>query len=107
MTTSNQTDVYFITLHWWNMGRKTLDFKGDIREFLKQKNFKIKPITHPRIEDAKGYAFKFELSSREVLLKIYHKSFEEAAIEAIQIFLTLLGDRATIQAPNKFISINH
>lgn len=96
----------YITLHWWNLGRKTLDFKGNLKDYLKDKSIRLKKIKHPKLKDYFGYRVKFELSSRVVRLDIFGDSFEKSALEGILIFLTLLGDKATISAPGFHKNIN-
>jgi hypothetical protein len=95
-----------ITLHWWNFGKKTLDFKGTINDYLKDKNFKVSTVRHPRSKDVYGFRFKFEVSGQVVTLDIYHQKYEVASIKAIQLFLTLLGDRALIQSVYKTLTVN-
>ena len=30
-----------ITIHWWNFGKKTLDFKGTVKEYLNKNKVEI------------------------------------------------------------------
>lgn len=96
-----------ITLHWWNMGSKKLDFKGTISEYLITKSIKVHAIIHPKQKDIPGFRFKFGLSSRDVTMDIYHYHLKNASIEAIQVFLTILGDKALIQCDGHTIRVNH
>ena len=43
-----------LTIYWWNFGRKTLDFKGVVKDYLKRENIKYK------ISTKKDEHFNFE-----------------------------------------------
>ncbi|KKM90932.1 hypothetical protein LCGC14_1233520 [marine sediment metagenome] len=88
-----------IIVHWWNFGKKTLDYRGTYKGFLENKG-----ITVTEIGD-NHFRFNISISSATVELDIsaeYHK----AADEAIKIFLSLLGDKAKITASQKEYSVN-
>lgn len=95
-----------VILYWWNMGRKTLDFKGTISEFLKEKGFKVSKIKHPNDKTVNGYRFKFALSSTYITADIFHSNLADASINAIKIFLQILGDKALITG-YKYVRVNH
>jgi len=38
MMTWKETLETPITIYWWNMGKKTLDFKGPVDEYLKKRD---------------------------------------------------------------------
>ena len=90
-----------ITVYWWNLGVKTLDYKGSYEGFLREKGIKVSKL-HCK---AVGWMFKVQLSSTEVRLKTF-SNLEQAMDEAIKVFLTLLGDRATLKTPRRRYNLN-
>ena len=83
-----------ISIHWWNMGTKTLDFKGTYKDYLEKKDIKVGTIKHPFAKDTKGYKFTIPLSSCTVKLEIFGSDYAANCDEAIKVFLTLLGDKS-------------
>lgn len=94
------------TIYWWNFGKKQLDFQGEMLDFMKQKGFKIRTITHPRNKDVKGKQFTFSVSSADIQLRSYEQNHSEAAFHAIRLYLTILGDKAQIIGMGKKRLIN-
>jgi len=82
-----------ISIYWWNLGTKTLDFKGDINEFVKQKNFKISKIKHKKFPEIKGYKIKFNMSSSNYTIETYN-DLEDSLSIAIRSYLEHLGDKS-------------
>lgn len=99
-----------LCIYWWNMGKKTLDFKGSYEDYLKKKSIKF------RVQ--KGYEekndmlnFTILLSSSIVKLKIAvsgnEYDFIECCDRAITLYLTQLGDKTIFQTNyNKEYKIN-
>jgi len=48
----------FITVHWWNMGHKTLDYSGTYGGLMKEKGIKSR-LLHGQV----GFRFTIELAS--------------------------------------------
>lgn len=107
MTTIKNIFNQSISTYWWNFGRKKNDFNGTIAEYLEEKNFKVKKITHKEHSDVKGFRFVFSLSSINNRIEIWGGSPEDAALTAIKTFLTQLGDRALVISSHRTIYINH
>ena len=86
-----------ITIYWWNMGKKTLDFKGTYKDYFKKLNVKVSSITFPRDKKIKGLRFKFPLNTITFRIDSYDvgntynilRSFDLA----IKTYLAYLGDR--------------
>jgi len=83
-----------ISIHWWNFGSKTLDFKGTYKDYLRKRNIKVRTIKHPFAKDTKGYRFTIPLSGCVARLDIFGSDYAANCDEAIKVFLTLLGDKA-------------
>lgn len=88
-----------IRIHWWNLGNKTLDFNGTVKDYLKKKDIKITRISNRFDKTIKGYRFKIPLSSCCVTLDIFRPDYVECVNEAIKVFLTLLGDKTKYFCP--------
>jgi hypothetical protein len=92
MTTLKETKI---TTHWWNMGKKKEDFHGTIKEFLDLKGIKVSKVF--RQDKISGFKFtNIAVSSRVATLTIWGYDPVYSSLEAIKIFLTMLGDKATI-----------
>ena len=52
----NKLNTY-CELHWWNMGKKTLSFKGDLKTLLKEQNI---TFTKRKTETEGIYTFYFK-----------------------------------------------
>jgi len=88
-----------ITIYWWNMGTKTLDFAGTINDYLINKNITYKKIKH-------GFKFKISLSGCVVNFQSLN-SFDNASVDAIKIFLLLLGDKSLFRVSGRQYKINY
>lgn len=87
-----------ISIYWWNMGYKKLDYKGNYKGYLEKRNIKISSIKHPFAKDVRGIRFKFGLSSSIVRLDTFDGKGDYnnvmALDKAIMLLLTLLGDKS-------------
>ena len=92
-----------ISTDWWNFSKKTHEFSGTIGEYLLLKSFEITSITK---NGTTSYSFKVNLCNSIITLTTIN-GFNEGAIQAIKLFLTQLGDKATIKSANRLIKINH
>ena len=88
-----ETEERQITIHWWNLGTKTLDFKGSYKDYFLEKGIKVKEIKHPSNKDVNGLRFTFGLSSSNVKLDTFGSNYIEEYNKAILIYPTLLGDK--------------
>ena len=98
----------FCTLHWWNGGKKTLSFKGNLIDLLKEQkvNFKIKKA---ETEGIFNYTFKnsfgitFKAKGVRQDFAFYSKQF-------LQMELCRMGDKATLYVQGVWrstVTINH
>ena len=84
-----------LTIYWWNFGRKTLDFKGVVKDYLKRENIKYK------ISTKKDEHFNFEQLYFKVSMSVGSMNFsfngydlEDLIRMCINIRLTYLGDKS-------------
>ncbi len=91
-----------IQVYWWNMGRKTLDYRGSYEGFLKKKNI---TITKTLKGTCAGYHYYISLSTTEATLDAIG-DYAQCCNEAIKIFLTLMGDKAKLVTPKGEYFIN-
>lgn len=94
-----------ISVHWWNFGSKTLDFKGTYKEYLIKRDIKVNSIKN-KYSGSKGYRFKIPLSSCSATLDIFRTDYSECCDEAIKIFLTLLGDKTLFDTERRTYKLN-
>ena len=88
-----------VSVYWWNGGTRTLDYKGDYKGFLEKKN-----ITVQEVESHKWH-FVIPLAFTRATLDT-HGEYHRCADEAIQIFLTLLGDKAVFNGCDRTYHIH-
>lgn len=109
MKTLDEQLKTYSTLHWWNMGKKTLSFKGELKDLLKEQNisFTIKKIH----SEYKGlYTFKFK-SSSNITFKVNGKMYEfpHYAKQFIQMELVRMGDKSELYVSGSWrasVSVN-
>jgi hypothetical protein len=94
-----------IKIYWWNMGHKTLDYKGTIKEYLIKRDIRVHQIKDP-YDTTKGYRFKIRVGSPHVIFDGFNRSYEDLAIDAIKIRLMLMGDKARIDTESRSYNIN-
>lgn len=83
-----------ITIYWWNMGKKSLGFHGSYKDYLSNRDIKVKTIKHPSVKGVKGYRFIIPLSTSVCRLDSFSQNYAEDCIRAILVLLTLLGDKS-------------
>lgn len=89
----NQLDTY-CELHWWNMGHKTLSFKGELRELLKTQTI---TFTTKKTETEGIYIFSFK--NDEGLSFKKRSTIEDFTLYAkqfIQMELVRMGDKSQL-----------
>ena len=91
----------FITVHWWNMGHKTLDFAGNYGELMKAKGIKARLLPGEN-----GYRFTIDLASSHTVHIIHDLNYATGCLEAFKIFYTLLGDKSLIRVSGREFQIN-
>jgi hypothetical protein len=94
-----------ITVYWWNMGSKTLDYRGSYEGYLKLKGVKIVPTTENENYKYPNYHFDIPLFTCRVTLDT-SGDYAQCCNEAIKIFLTLMGDKAKLISPKGDYFIN-
>ena len=90
---ANQLKTY-CELHWWNMGKKTLSFKGELGELLKEQKISF---TKKKTENEGIYLFSFK-SAYNITFKV-RSTIEEFPLYAkqfIQMELVRMGDKSQL-----------
>ena len=91
-----------ITVYWWNYSKKTLDFQGTYKEFLKKKDIKVR-----QNKGTNGYKFTFDIGSSRVVYDIYSVTdYFKVCDEVIKLFLTLIGDKSKLITERNEYKIN-
>lgn len=84
----------YCELYWWNMGKKTLSFKGDLGDLLKEQNI---TFTKRKTEIDGIFTFYFK-SAYGISFKtrgLMH-DFTNLAKKAIQMELVRMGDKSQL-----------
>jgi hypothetical protein len=85
-----------IDIYWWNMGSRKLDYSGPISGYLDKRNIRVRRLSRPNTLPP-CWKFNIPVSSSTVEFITYDSDFYAAATTAIQLFLTLMGDKALIK----------
>lgn len=88
-----QLDTY-AELHWWNGGKKTLSYKGDLKGLLKEQNI---TYTKRKTEHNGLYDFHFK-NDYGVSFKVRStiEGFSHSAKQFIQMELVRMGDKSQL-----------
>lgn len=98
----------YCTLHWWNFGKKTLQFKGTLKDFLTEQKVKFK-ISKTDNEFIYNYTFTnpfgitFKVKGTQYEFPLYAKQF-------LQMEMCRMGDKCTIYVTGVWrptVTINH
>jgi CYTH domain-containing protein len=89
-----------ITVYWWNLGHKELEYQGSYDGYLKKKDIKV------RIRKDDGYSVTIKTSSSKVVFTSVDCNYLNVLDETIRIFLTMMGDKATLTTPRFNYKIN-
>lgn len=92
-TIKSQLETY-CELHWWNGGKKTLDFKGQLKDLLKEHK-----ITFTKRKTENDYVFVFHFKSPHgVSFKIRRsvEDFSHLAKQFLQMELVRMGDKSQL-----------
>lgn len=84
----------YCTLHWWNMGSKTLSFKGTLKDLLKEQKI---TFSKTKTEREGIYTFKFK-SAYNITFKTTGtvQDFRHVAKQVIQMELVRMGDKSQL-----------
>jgi hypothetical protein len=84
----------YCELRWWNMGKKTLSFKGKLKDLLK--GYKI-TFTKTKTDIEGYYTFKFK-SAYDITFKVrgHIQDFPHYAKQFIQMELVRMGDKSQL-----------
>jgi hypothetical protein len=82
-----------ITVYWWNLGTKTLDYTGNYKGYLDKLGIKVSSVVHP-FAKTKGFRFVVSTSSSIVRLDSFSNSYKQGCDDAIGIYLILMGDKS-------------
>ena len=85
----NQLKTY-CELHWWNMGKKTLYFKGELSELLKTQSI---TFSKKKTEDDGLYIFTFKNTYITFKVRAIISDFALYAKQFIQMELVRMGDK--------------
>ena len=100
-----------ITIYWWNMGKKKLDYKGNYEGYFKKKDITFK-VGEKKITNTthKFLDFKIPCGSHTIKLRAYWSGsdwdFKENCDKALILFLTLLGDKTLFSSQMREYKIN-
>jgi hypothetical protein len=96
------------TLHWWNMGKKTLEFDGTLDDLLK--HHKI-TFTKSKSSIDGIYTFKFKSVYKiTYTVRCTLSDFTHHAKQFIQMELVRMGDKATLYVQcswRRQVTVNH
>lgn len=84
----------YCELYWWNMGKKTLSFKGTLKDLLVEQKTSFK-----KTKTEKEYLFKFHFKSEfgiEFKKTGVIEDFAHLAKQFIQMELVRMGDKAQL-----------
>lgn len=84
----------YCELYWWNMGKKTLSFKGELKDLLKEQKI---TFTKTKTEVDGIYIFNFK-SSYGIQFKVRCtiNDFRHSAKQVIQMELVRMGDKSQL-----------
>jgi len=84
----------YCTLHWWNMGKKTLSFKGELKDLLKEQKI---TFTKRKSEHEGLFIFIFK-SAYDITFKVRGtiNDFPHYAKQFIQMELVRMGDKSQL-----------
>ena len=97
-----------VIIHWWNFGKKTLDFNGTIQEYLDKNKVKLS-IKYYQDEDHNFersiISAKFQYGQfQEIKFKCH--SLEDAIRMIINFNLAYMGDKAQFEFSGRKRTIN-
>ena len=97
-----------IIIHWWNFGKKTLDFNGTVQEYLKKNKVKIS-IRYYQDEEHnfERCLIKVKFSCGNLTnIKFVCHNLEDAVRMIINFILSYMGDKAKFEFLGRKRTIN-
>lgn len=82
-------------IYWWNMGHRKIDHKGNVQDYFTSRSITVRRILS-KSGEMQGFRFKIACSSSSVVLDTFQTP-ERAGMDAIKIFLSMMGDKATVK----------
>ena len=97
-----------IIIHWWNFGKKTLDFKGTVKEYLNKNKVKL-TVKYYQDEEHNFerclISAKFKCGQFQEVKFVCH-SLEDTIRMIINFNLSYMGDRAQFEFLGRTRTIN-
>ena len=97
-----------ITIHWWNFGKKTLDFKGTVEEYFDKNKVKL-TVKYYQDEEHNFerclITVKFSCGNLTEINFVCH-NLEDAVRMIININLSYMGDKAKFEFLGRKRTIN-
>ena len=97
-----------IIIHWWNFGKKTLDFKGTVKEYLDKNKVKLTVKYYQDEEhnfERSIISTKFKCGQFQEVKFVCH-SLEDTIRMIINFNLSYMGDRAQFEFLGRKRTIN-
>ena len=104
----NQELSTYCELFWWNFGKKTTSYKGDLRGLLKENNIKFSTRNSKEVQGLRDFYFK---SAYGLSWKVRGTTFDfkHFAKQFIQMELVRMGDKSKLYVqgcPRPTVSVN-
>lgn len=104
MKTINELSEYNCTAYWWNIvGRRKLDFSGNLSDLLTNKGIKVKKVKDNTYPNSDCYVFT---TPHRVTYR-HLGSALDGAITAVKLWYATMGDKATVNISGRTFTINH
>jgi hypothetical protein len=102
MTDLNKELSTYCELHWWNMGSKTLSFKGELKDLLKEQSI---TFTKRKTDNEYLYVFYFK-NIHGITFKTRGtiNDFTHYVKQFIQMELVRMGDKSQLYVANTWRS---
>ncbi len=99
----------YCTLHWWNCGSKTLQFKGQLKDLLKSQKVTFRISKRKDSDFQYNYTFTnpFGITFKVVGMQ---QEFPHYAKQFLQMEMCRMGDKSTIYVNGAWrptVTINH
>ena len=97
-----------IIIHWWNFGKKTLDFKGTVKEYLNKNKVEIKIKYYQDEEhnfERNIITAKFTCGQFQKVKFVCH-SLEDVVRMIVNFNLAYMGDKAQFEFSGRKRTIN-
>ena len=98
-----ELNKYYVVSHWWNMGRKTLDFSGYLGDLLLKKSIIVKKIKDKKNPNLDCYLFTTPHN-------ITYKHFGDVlsgTFTVLKLFYATMGDKSMVNVCGRVFTINH